>query len=187
MIDRSHEPFEPEKSGHALAHAEQHGASRKPRSVMNYLVILFAAAFLLMLLSFLMQRRANNETIEGLKQSVSAMQSVNSLQEEKVALETQTDTLQKQIADLENQIDNLKTLNQKLSSSADEQTESANAMDWFWRIQREVSRGRYSSARALVDEFHSTDLEAALPTDHPADPDGPSPAEQYQKILELLY
>lgn len=74
-----------------------------------------------------------------------------------------------------------------LQSAAEDQAHAAEAMDWFWRIQRELSRGRYGSARSLVEAFQATGLEDCLPTDHPADPEGPSPAEQYQEILAVLY
>lgn len=187
MSSKSHEPSENQEMDHPLAHAAEHETSQRQNPVMRYLAILFAAAFLLMLLSFLMQRRASNETIENLKQSVSAMQSVNTLQEEKTALETQTDALENQVAALEEQIDDLTNQNMQLKNDITTNMHSATAMDWFWRIQREVSRGRYNSARKLVEEFQTSGLESSLPTDHPADPDGPSPAEQYQKILELLY
>lgn len=188
MKPTSNEPEEPQElTDHALAHAAEHETAQKPHSVMSYLAILFAAAFLLMLLSFLMQQRANNRTIEGLKQSVSAMESLTVLQEEKTAMETQRNALEKQAAELAGQIESLEAENQQLSDDLASGTRSAQAMDWFWRIQREVSRGRYSSARKLVDGLKTAGLEDALPADHPADPEGPSPAEQYQEILQLLY
>ena len=154
-MNREPEEKQEHESG-GLQHAAEHERPHKRLSVMNYLTILFAAAFLLLLLSYLMQQRTNSETIEGLKQSVSAMQSIDSLQKEKEGLESQV-------------------------------AHAAEAMDWFWRIQRELSRGRYGSARSLVEAFQATGLEDCLPTDHPADPEGPSPAEQYQEILAVLY
>ena len=153
----------------------------------SYLTILFAAAFLLLLLSYLMQQRTNSETIEGLKQSVSAMQSIDSLQKEKEGLESQVALLEEQVAHLEGQVSALQNETAALQSAAEEQAHAAEAMDWFWRIQRELSRGRYGSARSLVEAFQATGLEDCLPTDHPADPEGPSPAEQYQEILAVLY
>ena len=173
-MNREPEEKQEHESG-GLQHAAEHERPHKRLSVMNYLTILFAAAFLLLLLSYLMQQRTNSETIEGLKQSVSAMQSIDSLQKEKEGLESQVALLEEQVAHLEGQV------------SAEDQAHAAEAMDWFWRIQRELSRGRYGSARSLVEAFQATGLEDCLPTDHPADPEGPSPAEQYQEILAVLY
>ena len=176
-MNREPEEKQEHESG-GLQHAAEHERPHKRLSVMNYLTILFAAAFLLLLLSYLMQQRTNSETIEGLKQSVSAMQSIDSLQKEKEGLESQVALLEEQVAHLEGQVSALQNETAALQSTA---------MDWFWRIQRELSRGRYGSARSLVEAFQATGLEDCLPTDHPADPEGPSPAEQYQEILAVLY
>ena len=178
-MNREPEEKQEHESG-GLQHAAEHERPHKRLSVMNYLTILFAAAFLLLLLSYLMQQRTNSETIEGLKQSVSAMQSIDSLQKEKEGLESQVALLEEQVSALQNET-------AALQSTAEDQAHAAEAMDWFWRIQRELSRGRYGSARSLVEAFQATGLEDCLPTDHPADPEGPSPAEQYQEILAVLY
>ena len=185
-MNREPEEKQEHESG-GLQHAAEHERPHKRLSVMNYLTILFAAAFLLLLLSYLMQQRTNSETIEGLKQSVSAMQSIDSLQKEKEGLESQVALLEEQVAHLEGQVSALQNETAALQSTAEDQAHAAEAMDWFWRIQRELSRGRYGSARSLVEAFQATGLEDCLPTDPPADPEGPSPAEQYQEILAGLY
>lgn len=92
-MNREPEEKQEHESG-GLQHAAEHERPHKRLSVMNYLTILFAAAFLLLLLSYLMQQRTNSETIEGLKQSVSAMQSIDSLQKEKEGLESQVALLE---------------------------------------------------------------------------------------------
>ena len=183
-MNREPEEKQEHESG-GLQHAAEHERPHKRLSVMNYLTILFAAAFLLLLLSYLMQQRTNSETIEGLKQSVSAMQSIDSLQKEKEGLESQVALLEEQVAHLEGQVSALQNETAALQSTAEDQAHAAEAM--FWRIQRALSRGRYGSARSLVEAFQATGLEDCLPTDHPADPEGPSPAEQYQEILAVLY
>lgn len=99
-MNREPEEKQEHESG-GLQHAAEHERPHKRLSVMNYLTILFAAAFLLLLLSYLMQQRTNSETIEGLKQSVSAMQSIDSLQKEKEGLESQVALLEEQVAHLE--------------------------------------------------------------------------------------
>lgn len=170
-----------------LQHAAEHEKPHKKPSVLMYLVILFAAAFLLMAWSYFMQQRVSSQTIEGLKESVSAMQSVDTLQKANTELKAQVEALTAQVEALQKQADTLTEQNGALQAQTQQQERSAQAMDWFWRIQREVSRGRYASARALAEDFKATGLDAALPTDHPADPDGPSPAEQYQEILDILY
>lgn len=174
------------EAGH-LQHAAEHETPRKKPSVLTYLVILFAAAFLLMALSYLMQQRASTETIQNLKASVSAMQSVESIQKANEELQAQVAALEDRVKGLQDQTAALEAEKKELQTAAQAQAKAAEAMDWFWRIQREVSRGRYSGARALVEDFQAAGLESFLPTDHPADADGPSPADQFQEILALLY
>ena len=52
-----------------LQHAAEHERPNKRNSVLFYLVILFAAAFVLLLMSFLMQQRANQAALDDLQQT----------------------------------------------------------------------------------------------------------------------
>ena len=123
-MNREPEEKQEHESG-GLQHAAEHERPHKRLSVMNYLTILFAAAFLLLLLSYLMQQRTNSETIEGLKQSVSAMQSIDSLQKEKEGLESQVALLEEQVAHLEGQVSALQNETAALQSTAEEQAHAA--------------------------------------------------------------
>ena len=88
-----------------LQHAAEHERPRRRGSVLIYLVILFAA-FLLLLMSFLMQRRANQEAIDNLQQtSESAVQSLENLLQENEALKEQNGALQTQLDELQGQLD----------------------------------------------------------------------------------
>ena len=77
---------------------------RRQQSAMRYITILFAAAFVLMLFTYLMERRQNEvlmqenqEQIEDLQQSVSAVQSLKNLYAE-------NDALKEQLAQLEEKV-----------------------------------------------------------------------------------
>ena len=80
----------------------------KPRSghsVLIYLVILFAAAFILLLLSYLMQQRTNQTAMDNLQEtSTSAVQSLQNLIAERDQLKEETTALKEQITALENQL-----------------------------------------------------------------------------------
>ena len=72
-----------------LQHEAEHARPHKKVSVMGYLTILFAAAFLLLLLSYFMQQRANEQAISGLQAtSNNAFDSINNLIAEKDELES---------------------------------------------------------------------------------------------------
>ena len=60
-------------------------------------------------------------------------------------------------------------------------------MDWFWRIQRQFSRGYTNAARELAEAFEASGLVDDLPDTATAEPDGPSPAQQYQELYDLLF
>ena len=80
-----------------MTHGQQR---RRQRSVFQYVAILFGAAFLLLLVTFLMERRQyeqiqeeNQEQIDDLRQSVSAVQSLEELYSENAALREQAEEI----------------------------------------------------------------------------------------------
>ena len=185
-MNREPEEKQEHESG-GLQHAAEHERPHKRLSVMNYLTILFAAAFLLLLLSYLMQQRTNSETIEGLKQSVSAMQSIDSLQKEKEGLESQVALLEEQVAHLEGQVSALQNETAALQSTAEDQAHAAEAMDWFWQIDEAYVLGRYSLCRELIQSLEDSGLSERLPQESTTDNGRFSPALRYQEIREALY
>lgn len=89
----------PEEEKHSPAPAENGDkpSNRRKRSVLTYLVVLFAAAFLLLLLSYLMQQRSNRLVIDGLRESMDSLQTVELLQERNALLENRVVTLEEQL------------------------------------------------------------------------------------------
>lgn len=170
-----------------LQHDAEHERPRKPQSVLLYLVILFAAAFLLMALSYFMQRRASDAAIEDLRESVTAMQSVGDIQ-------TQNATLRQQVADLEAQLEEahrqLDGLPDAVSHLEQERERLIRAMDLFWQIDEAYVRGRYTLCRTLIKEMEDTaqgsPLKEVLPTESTTDNDRFSPADRYQEIYEAV-
>jgi cell division protein FtsB len=155
-------------------------------SVLGYITILFITAFLLLLMSYFMQQRSNEEVISGLKESVSAMQSLENLQAEKDELAAQVKSLQEQNALLKDtsqkQSDTLSTTADALSLKEKE----VQATEWLRQIQTLYAMDYYKAARKLITEFQKTELPSFLPTES-AVPDKASPAEDYAKILDALY
>ena len=66
----------------------QHGNPRSPRTkhrspILGYMVLLFLAAFILLVLSYFMQQRRNDQAvIDGLQQSISAMQTKQNISDQ---------------------------------------------------------------------------------------------------------
>jgi len=149
--------------------------------LLSYLVILFSAAFLLLLMShFMQQRRNDQQVIDGLQQSMSAMKTTQNAIERNRVLMEENEALKEQLSALEDQAE----------AAAAQQIEQKNtvlALDYLWRIEREYFQGRYSSARSLIRAFEQAGLEEYLPREPISDPDYRSPSEQYKSIYNLLF
>ena len=178
-----------------LQHEAEHARPHKKVSVMGYLTILFAAAFLLLLLSYFMQQRANEQAISGLEATSSnAFDSINNLIAEKDRLTEQVENLKGQVEDLQEELADTQGQLTGAQSDADTaQTAQADArkaleaMDWFWRIQRQFSRGYYTDASNMIEEFEAAGLPQYLPQEALTGREGdPSPAQQYQEIKDAL-
>ncbi|MEQ2444140.1 hypothetical protein WMO64_11770 [Pseudoflavonifractor sp. CLA-AP-H29] len=178
-----------------LQHEAEHAKPHKKVSVMGYLTILFAAAFLLLLLSYFMQQRANEQAISGLQATSSnAFDSINNLIAEKDELAQQVEDLEGQVAGLQEELDAAQS--QLSDAQADAETaqtaqadaqKALEAMDWFWRIQRQFSRGYYTDAANMMAEFEASGLPQYLPQEALTGREGdPSPAQQYQDIKDVL-
>lgn len=168
---------------------------RKSRrqSVTGYLLILFAAAFVLLLLSYFMQQRSNEETIDGLKQSMSAIQSAQQVYEKNVALTEQVANLNLSLSQLSTQMKAAQTENAQLAQQIaqlqqeiDDLTRATQALDWFWQINEAYVRGRDTLARELIETMGS-DLPQYLPKESITDNYRFSPYDRYKEIYDALY
>ena len=164
---------------------------KRQQSVLTYIIILFLAAFLLLLLSLFMERRQNTEVIggltesmTGLRESVSAMQSVQSLYEENAQLKQEIQALQDQ---LEDQKAELQKAQEETAGLSLAQKNTAEAMDYFWQIDEAYVRGRYKLCRQLIEAVQEQNLTQYLPRESATDNDRFSPADRYQEIYDALY
>lgn len=171
-----------------MTHGQQR---RRQRSVFQYVAILFGAAFLLLLVTFLMERRQyeqiqeeNQEQIDDLRQSVSAVQSLEELYSENAALREQVDELETQLEQSQEQAGNLAQANEALSLQLER---TGQAMDWFWQIDEAYVRGRYSLCRDLMENLEEAGLAVYLPRESITDNGRYSPHDRYQEIRDALY
>lgn len=154
---------------------------RSQRSVFQYITVLFAAAFLLLLMTYMMQQRLNKAEIDDLQQSSnSTLQTLENIIAER-------DQLRQENQELSDQLEDAVQAAENSAATAKEQARALEAMDWFWRIQRQFSRGYTRAARELAEQFEATGLVDALPDVSYAEPDGPSPKQQYAELYDLLF
>ena len=166
---------------------------RRQQSALRYITILFATAFVLLLFTFLMERRQNEalmqenqEQINDLKQSVSAVQSLQGLYEENEGLKVT-------IAELETEIAKLQETNEALAGklttgnqALDTAKRSLNAMDWFWQIDEAFVRGRYSLCRSLIESLDNAGLTETLPRVSITDNERFSPYDRLAEIRAVV-
>lgn len=177
----------------------EHSHKHRQKSVFQYITILFAAAFVLLLYTFMMERRQNdilqqqsNDKLNQLQQqSVSAVQSLDNLYKENEKLKQSVDYLQEQVAQLEQE--KLK-LDQDLAAAQDTnqwQQRSAQAMDWFWQVDEAYVRGKYSLCRTLMRHLEDTGdgdpLKNYLPQESATKNGRFSPYHRYEEIYNALH
>ena len=159
---------------------------KRQRSVVHYLAILLAAAFLLMMMAYLMDQRQNeamndlNQSLSGLQESLSDQSSLQDIYEDNMELI-------QQVGQLEEQVKQLEENNQELSSQLSDQEKASQAMDWFWQIDEAYVLGRYSLCRSLIQELEDAGLVDYLPKESVTDNGRFSPSGRYQEIYEALY
>lgn len=169
-----------------LQHEADHAKAHKKVSVLGYLAILFAAAFFLLMMSYLQQQRNNEEVISGLKNSASAVQSIENLIVEKESLTQQVSALEREKAQLEKDLQIAKDAGEDHLRTSTNQQKQLEAMDYLRKIQELYAIQYYRQARALITSFQAAGLEGALPTTSQV-ADEPSPAETYREIYTALY
>ena len=177
----------------------EHSHKHRQKSVFQYITILFAAAFVLLLYTFMMERRQNdilqqqsNDKLNQLQQqSISAVQSLDNLYKENGELKQSVDYLQEQVAQLEQE--KLK-LDQDLAAAQDTnqwQQRSAEAMDWFWQVDEAYVRGKYALCRTLMRHLEDTGdgdpLKNYLPQESATKNGRFSPYHRYEEIYPALH
>ena len=117
------------------------------RFTMGTLTILFAAAFVLLLMSFLMQQRANQAALDDLQQtSDSTVQSLENMLQENESLKEQNAELQAQVDALEEQVNSAQTD----TGETDALQRQLDALTYLNQIRALYNEGRYADARDVA-------------------------------------
>lgn len=159
---------------------------RRQSSVFRYIAVLFCAAFVLLLFTFMMERRQyqqlQEENQDNIQQSVSATQTLNGILEENKQLKEQLEEQKQQLENLQGQYDKLKTDYAAAKQAGIEQSRTAEAMDWFWQIDEAFVRGRYTKCRELIASLEEGGLADCLPKVSATNNDRFSPYDRYMEI-----
>ena len=149
---------------------------------------------MLLLFTYLMERRQtealmqeNQEQIEDLQQSVSAVQSLQNLYAENEALKVAIAELETELAKLEASEDTLVGQLNTKQQALDTAKKSIDALDWFWQIDEAYVRGRYALCRSLIQSLDDAGLTESLPRVSITDNERFSPYDRLAEIRDVLY
>ena len=146
---------------------------KKP--VIIYILILFLAAFMLMFLSLLAHQRSNSEALGQLQNSVSAIQEIQTSQEQVIDLQKQLSEAQKERDTAEDDA--------KADSIAALEKEN-DALLALYNLQQEYAAGNLDGCRLTLQEISDQGLAELLPD---TAPDGiTAPAQRYLELREAI-
>lgn len=176
----------------SIQHQAEHTRSPRRSPVLGYLLILFAAAFLLLLLAYFQQQRANqanSETIDALKQSASAVQSIQNLIDENAQLREQVEELEKEKGELKSQNGELEALFHEAEFDRDNAQKALAVYQDFFRLDRLYRAQRFSDAAELIRQREMVDWSfSRYLSDTPVsdDPNETTPLARYRQICSQL-
>ena len=187
---RQSEPASRQRERADLQHQAEHTRQRRS-PLAGYLVVLFAVAFLLLLMAYFQQQRQSDQAAtDALKQSSSAVQSIQTLMDESKALREENEALKAQLAELEQNLSASEAFGAEIQNEREGAGRAVKAMGYFWQIDEAYVRQRYTLCKELIQQFEAEQYNgpSALPQeDYPADNGRFSPAERYKEIYDALY
>lgn len=169
--------FEKRADGGDVTPASSGTPDTGKKPVIVYILILFLAAFLLMFLSMLAHQRSNAEALGQLQNSVSAIQEIQTSQEQVIEL-------QKQLSDVQKELDATQEESQEKDDSIAQLEKEANALLALYNLQQEYAAGNLDGCRVTLQEISDQGLEELLPK---TAPEGiTSPSQRYQQLREAI-
>ena len=144
--------------------------------VVVYIVVLFLAAFLLMVISLVMQHRSN-EAMGRLEDSVSALQETQRVQDENLRLKEQLDALNAELTQTQSDL-------AEAESQLAEQGTALQALNLLYQLQQQFSARDYEACEKTIAAMEEASLPAALSQE--AQDGLTSPAQRYQQLKDAV-
>lgn len=160
--------------------------NKKTAAVVNYISLLLIAAFLLLLMTYLMEQRQSAEILDGLRSSVSAMQSVDSLYDENAQLREECSDLQQELYIEQQSLLQKQKEIQALEEELEEVRLKVSALDWFWQLNEAHELEEDELVLELIEKMESQDLDHYLPLESLSETGRYSPAHRYAEIKKEM-
>ena len=150
----SHRP-DAEEAAH-LQYETEHTDPGRGKSVVPYMVILIAAAFVLLLFAFLMQQRTA-ASVEGLNQSANSFRTIDQLVEDNRALHEEVSRLQKELDQAEEDNEALTDQIAQLQAELEEAKDQKTALeDRLTQLRMDLAAAQAKLAELLPPEESQT-------------------------------
>lgn len=135
--------------------------ANKRTSVYRYLLVLFGAAFVLLLLAYFIQQRSSETAISDLRDTMNLsraelMEEIDALKEEKAALEEQAGQLQGERDDLEKQLDDLREQHAELADDFSDQHKKVEGWLNFWVLEESFLSRDYEACAHFLQTLASS-------------------------------
>lgn len=176
---------EPPKENPEQKKSEEPNASppNKPSSVYRYLLVMFGAAFVLLLLAYFIQQRNSETTISDLRDTMNMsraelMEEIDGLKEKKAALEDETARLQEERDELDAQLKELHEQWYEAASLSANQEKELQSWYRFWGLEADYLAKDYEACAQFFQ---------IIPADNVPYPLGKSSVqERVDEILHFL-
>lgn len=156
---------------------------KKSGPVFGYLAILFAAAFFMLLMAYLMQQRNNEVAMGSLRDSITSIESLNEVLDENRALRSELEALQQQLDTLQQDYDSLQEEYTAVSQQEALAQAQAELRDSLTVAEYLYSAGDAQGAAERLASL-SPDALAAISTE--SDSGAPSDAQRYDTLKTQL-
>lgn len=131
---------------------QEHRRQRRT-SVFTYLAVLFAAAFTMLFMAYLMQERANDAALGSLMESITSYESLNTLIEENQALHAERDALEEQLQKARESADAWQEKYQQQAGEGAAAEKQAEAWAVLWQIEYCYGAGELEECAALCRQL----------------------------------
>lgn len=154
-------------------------ASNKQKPVFIYILILFTVALVLMLFSFFMHQRSNQQVLGELHSNVNALEELQDALDENLRLEKELSTAQKDLNRLQQELE-------ARTEAEETASHSTNALLTLYLLQQQYTAGDYAACQETIAQFERESDPVFLPElDHAAN-SVTSPAERYQELKDAV-
>ena len=137
---------------------------------------------MLLLYTFMLERRESQQQIDDLKQSASAYQTLQGLMSSNDQLKTQVSELETQLRELQGQLAAAEEEQGLLQAQLQGEQKTNMAMHWFWQINDASVRGKTKLCRELITALEEAKLQDSLPKENITGTDRFSPYDRYMEI-----